>query len=224
MAEKKDFYFDLVVCIDKTFIMFDQIDFISDFINGFYDSAKNQIQNSITKLQQLRIRVITFTDYNQEDNAVEDFGFLKMPEQSAELYSILENVSTNVICKHRGYSSGLEALSVALEEDFVDLTNKNGRQSILIFSKNKPLPLQESKKLPNYPTNMPATLQELKEKWENSKLEKSKKMLILFCDLQKGENSWYPLERWDKTMTIDTEDITEYTQDFILETILIDII
>ena len=224
MAEKKDFYFDLVVCIDKTFSMFDQIDFISDFINGFYDSAKYQIQNSITKLQQLRVRVITFSDYNQDENAVEDFGFLKMPEQSAELYSILENISTNTISKQAGYSSGLEALSVAIDGDFADLSDKNGRQAIIVFSKNKPLSLQASKNLSNYPTNMPVTLQELKDKWENGKLEKTKKMLTLFCNLQKGENSWYPLERWDKTMVIDTEDITEYTQEFILETILIDII
>ena len=224
MAEKKDFYFDLVVCIDKTFKMFNQIDFISDFVNGFYDMAKSQIQNNVTKLKQLRIRVITFSDYNQQQNAVEDYGFFKMPEQSAELYKVLENLETNIICKNPGYSSGLEALNVAMQGDWLDLSNKNGRHSIVIFSKNKPLSLQESRVLENYPLDTPSSLDELRDKWDNCVLAKNKKLLVLFCDLGKSENSWFPLARWDKTMVVDTEDITEYTQDFILETILIDII
>ena len=224
MAVKQDFYFDLVVCIDKTFKMSNQVDFLLDFINGFYDMAKAEIQNSGVKLKQLRVRVISYTDYNQQDNAVEDSGFFVLPEQSAELYSVLEQIVPQVICKYQGFSSGLEALSVAFKGKFVDLSNKNGRQAIVVFSKNKPLSLQQSSELENYPSDMPKSLEELRNAWDTCNLDSNKKMLTLFCDMQKGENSWYPLSRWNKTMVIDTEDITEYTKDFILETILIDII
>jgi len=224
MAEKQNFYLDLVVCLDISKNMGNQIDFISDFLNRFYDVAKTEVQNSVTKVQQVRIKIITFSDYNQEEPLC-DYGFLNMPDQSVELFQLLESLPIVPEFKQEGLSNGLEALCLAMDSEFVDLSNANGRQSVVVFSTNKPFNFEDSQGEESYPSNFPKTLMELKNKWEKNKvLDKNKKMLTLFCNLDKGKNSWYPLEKWDKVMAIHTDDINEYTNDFILETILIDII
>lgn len=225
MAEKQKFYLDTVFCIDKTFNMFSQIDFIIDFVNAYYDMAKAEIQNSVTRLEQTRIKIITFGDYNKMEQAVTDYGFFVMPEQSGELFDALNEISSDCIPLKNGYASGLEALSYAIDSDWVDLSNQNGRQEIVVFSSNKPLSIEESRNLDNYPDDLPKNLLELNNKWNtNPKLVKNKKMLTLFCNLEKDKNSWHPLTRWDKVIAINTEDINEYTNEFLLETILIDII
>ena len=63
MAKNK-FYYDAVFCVDKSVNMDDQIDFISGFVNSFYEMAKSEIQNSITQVESFRIKLITYGDYN----------------------------------------------------------------------------------------------------------------------------------------------------------------
>lgn len=221
---KNQFYYDAVFCIDKSVNMESQIDFISGFVNSFYEMAKSEIQNSITKVESFRIKLITYGDYNTENDAVVDYGFFSMPEQSEELYSVFMQLFGDSQCAQEGYSAGLEALSYAIDSDWTDMTDKMGRQAVVVFSLNKPTNIEETRNLDNYPPNLPKNLLELKTKWENAKMSKDKKMLTLFCNLQRDKSSWVPLQRWDKSIAIDTEDLNDLTHDFILQTLLIDII
>ena len=223
MAKNK-FYYDAVFCVDKSVNMDSQIDFISGFVNSFYEMAKSEIQNSITQVEGLRIKLITYGDYNTDENAVTDYGFFTMPDQSEELYSVFMQLFGNSSCKQEGYSSGLEALSYAIDSEWTDLTEESGRQAIIVFSLNKPTNIEETRNLDWYPKALPKNLLELRQKWEGGKMSKDKKLLTLFCNLQKDKSSWFPLERWDKTIAIDTENLNDFTNDFLLQTLLIDII
>lgn len=223
MAKNK-FYYDAVFCVDKSINMDNQIDFISGFVNSFYEMAKSEIQNSITQVEKFRIKLITYGDFNTEDNAVTDYGFFSMPEQSEELYSVFMQLFGNSSSKQEGYTSGLEALSYAIDSEWTDMSDKMGRQAVVVFSLNKPTNIEETRNLDSYPSHLPKNLLELKQKWENGKMSKDKKMLTLFCNLEKDKSSWYPLERWDKTIAINTEDLNDFTNDFILQTLLIDIV
>ena len=206
MAKNK-FYYDAVFCVDKSANMDNQIEIISNFVNSFYERAKGEIQNSITQVDGFRIRLITYGDLTQNSDSITDYGFFNMPEQADELYDAFDQITLEDL--QEDFSSGLQAINQALDGEWKDLTGKEGRQAVVVFSLNKPHYTQEE-------------FMQVKSNWEKGKLDKSKKMLTLFCNVAEG--GWQAVERWEKTIAIHTEDFNDFSLDFILQTLLIDIV
>lgn len=221
MAGEKNFCYEIVFCLDKTIKSASQLDCLVSFIEKFKERLSTLLRGQY-KLKSVRIKIIEFGDFNTNENAIVDHGFFCVPDQYDELMDLLDNMFFMDSVKTNGYSSGLEALSYAINSDWS--TFNEGRQAIALFTLNKPLSLEESRNLDNYPKGLPENLFQLKELWDKCKMDKDKKMLTLFCNMEKDKSSWFPVSQWDKTIAIDTEDINDYDSDFIMETLLIDII
>ena len=221
MAQQKSFCYDIVFCLDKTLKNASQLDFLVIFIEKFKERLATLLRDQY-KLQSVRIKIIEYDDFNTNDNAIIDHDFVSIPEQYNELMDLLESLEFAEPVKYEGFSSGLEALAHAINSKWKKF--EDGRQAIVLFSLNKPLSLEESRNLDNYPKGLPENLFQLKELWDKGSMDKDKKMLTLFCNMEKDKSSWFPVSQWDKTIAIDTEDINDYDSDFIMETLLIDII
>ena len=221
MAQQKSFCYDIVFCLDKTLKNASQLDFLVIFIEKFKERLATLLRDQY-KLQSVRIKIIEYDDFNTNDNAIIDHGFVSIPEQYDELMDLLESLEFAEPVKYEGFSSGLEALAHAINSKWKKF--EDGRQAIVLFSLNKPLSLEESREIENYPKNMPENLSQLRDLWNSDKMNRDKKMLYLFCDLEKDKTSWFPVSQWDKTIAVNTENINDYNSDFIMETLLIDII
>ena len=223
MAEKTKFYYDVVFCLDKTEKNQSQSGFIYDFIEDFSNMLKSYVANAKTKVEKVRIKIIEFSDYNVCKNAVVEHGFFELPEDFEALADVLDAIKYDVTEKFSGHSSGLEALAYAFRSKWAKFDK--GRQAVVLFSLNQPLSLEESRNLDDYPKNFPANLYELKKLWEEEcKMNENQKLLALFTPKRKEKSSWMSLESWDQTIAIGNEDINNFDSDFVMETLLIDLI
>ena len=217
---KSEFYYDIAFCIDKTKNNLDQFAFISEFIDSFKNQLSGYLRSYGIKVKQLRIKIIEFGDLNLENSTIVDHGFYDMSTQFSDFSDLLFKIKIDGASSERGYSNGLEALYHAFNSDWTDLSDKDGRQCVVLFSKNAPFALGELSEKSGYPTGIDG----LKSCWENGKFDNNKKLLALFCPMGSGERSYLPLMEWDKVMAIDTQDINDYNNDFLMETLLIDLI
>lgn len=223
MSEKTKFYYDVVFCLDKTKKNKSQSGFICDFIEDFSNALKSYVANAETKVEKVRIKIIEFSDYNVCDNAVIEHEFLDLPEDFDALADVLEEINYDEEEKFSGHSSGLEALSRAFKSEWADF--EHGRQAVVLFSLNQPLSLEESRNLDDYPKDFPANLFELKKLWEGGcDMKENQKLLALFTPKRKEKSSWISLESWDQTIAIGNEDINNFDSEFVMETLLIDLI
>lgn len=223
MSEKTKFYYDVIFCLDKTIKNQSQSGFIYDFIEDFSNMLKSYIANAETKVERVRVKIIEFSDYNVCNNAVIEHEWFELPGDFENLADVLDGINYDDKEKFSGYSSGLEALSRAFGSEWSDF--EYGRQAVVLFSLNQPLSLEESRNLEDYPKDLPANLFELKKLWEGgSEMKENQKLLALFTPKRKEKNSWTSLESWDQTIAIGNEDINNFDSDFVMETLLIDLI
>lgn len=223
MSEKTKFYYDVVFCLDKTIKNQSQSGFIYDFIENFSNTLKSYVGNAETRVEKVRIKIIEFSDYNVCEHAVVEHEFFEMPDDFDALADVLDGINYVDNEKFSGHSSGLEALSRAFKSKWLDF--EHGRQAVVLFSLNQPLSLEESRNLDDYPKDFPANLFELKNLWESGcDMKGNQKLLALFTPKRKEKSSWISLESWDQTIAIGNEDINNFDSDFVMETLLIDLI
>ena len=55
-------------------------------------------------------------------------------------------------------------------------------------------------------------------------MKENQKLLALFTPKRKEKSSWISLESWDQTIAIGNEDINNFDSEFVMETLLIDLI
>lgn len=223
MSEKTKFYYDVVFCLDKTLKNQSQSGFIYDFIENFSNTLKSYVANAETKVEKVRIKIIEFSDYNVCANAVVEHEFFELPDDFDGLADVLDGIDYAETEKFSGHSSGLEALARAFKSKWSDF--EHGRQAVVLFSLNQPLSLEESRNLDDYPKDFPANLYELKKLWEDGcEMKENQKLLALFTPKRKEKSTWISLESWDQTIAIGSEDINNFDSDFVMETLLIDLI
>ena len=87
------YYVDIVMCIDCTGSMGDLLDTVKNNALKFYPDLKDRCDKKDKDITQLRIRVIGFRDFYADGaNAIEDSGFLNIPEQEADFKEFIHKL------------------------------------------------------------------------------------------------------------------------------------
>ena len=174
---------DLVFCIDGTGSMHGIIDNLKRHAKRFKDELTEALVEANTNITSLRIKVITFRDYGEDADAMEESRFFELPGDQTDFERAIDAIDA-----HGGGDApenGLEALYLAMKSDFY--TGDKDRQIIVLFTDADALELRYRADSPRYPSDMP-DWHDLCEIWGGArqsdlKLRSRLKRLILFAPL-----------------------------------------
>lgn len=184
---------DIVFAIDATESMQPLIDKVKSLTLSFREELEKGLEENKRIIKNLRIKVIVFRDYYVDDKfALEESRFFILPEEKQDFYNFVSNIRAGGGGDEP--ESGLEALSLAMQSDFVQDGDKK-RHVIVLFTDASAHPLEQQKDgVPsNYPTNMFKNISDLYESWGTeqeslgsrgrfvSTLSRSAKRLVLFA-------------------------------------------
>lgn len=194
------YYVDIVMCIDCTGSMGDLLDTVKNNALKFYPDLKDRCDKKDKDITQLRIRVIGFRDFYADGaNAIEDSGFLNIPEQEADFKDFIHKLQPNGGGDEP--ENGLEALAMAINSDWT--TGGDRRRHVIVVwsdASTHSLGRAESKNA-YYPQDMPDNFDELTDWWEDEqtgKMRKSAKRLLLYTP---DASSWTDIAvNWSNTI------------------------
>ena len=177
---------DIVLCIDQTLSMVDIIERVKESALAFHDDLLNEIRSLKLRVDSLRVKVIGFRDYACQIDRGDGLSpmvespFFVLPDQ-AEGFELFVN---ELIAVGGGDppESGYDALALAINSEW-DLTAKNSRQVIVLWTDADSHPLRHGSDHPDYPKSMPEDLGELTGLWvgQKSKVGKFSKRFILYA-------------------------------------------
>ena len=216
---------DIVLCLDATASMFPVLDSVKESALGFHERLNAVMAENGKAISQLRLRAIAFRDFGDNaDDAIEQTGFLRLPEQSAEFESFIRGVDA------RGGGdipeSALEALALAVNSSWE--TGLDRRRHVIVMFTDAPAhPLGKvGVNAQTYPTNIPRTMDDLFEQWgyarsQTAVMEQSAKRLVLFAP---DDEPWSEAiaEEWDLTLHFPSkagQGLQEFEMDEIIDTI-----
>ncbi len=189
---------DLVFCVDTTASM-------APFVNEFKATAKSLRQKFIDEYKscskgvgQLRVKVITFKDFEFDRNALIESPFFVLCGQLDQNEDFVAYV--NKIEANGGgdlSESALEALSLAIRSKW-ERGGAVRRHVILMFTDAaaKPLGTTAPSFYQNYSNGMPTSFAELAETWESQEMEmRAKRLLIYAPDCE----PWTNMVDWTNT-------------------------
>ena len=174
---------DIVMCINTTSSMGCFLDTVKFNALRFYSDLKEVFKTKGKNVDQLRVKVIDFKDYNADGiDGMHETEFFYIPEQEDELKKYV-----NTLVSRGGENSlnnGLEALSLAMNSEWTTGGDKR-RHIIIVWSDATAHPLESSlTKNSFYPSGMPTDFNELTDWWEEEqggKMNKSAKRLLIFA-------------------------------------------
>lgn len=184
---------DIVFAIDATESMQPLIDKVKKLTLSFREELEKGLEENRRIIKNLRIKVIVFRDYYVDDRyALEESRFFILPEEKQDFYNFVSNIRAGGGGDEP--ESGLEALSLAMQSDFVQDGDKK-RHVIVLFTDASAHPLEQQEDgIPsNYPANMFKNISDLYESWGTeqeslgangrfaSTLSRSAKRLVLFA-------------------------------------------
>lgn len=179
---------DIVFCIDATGSMVDIIEKTKSKAKELYPELQGALIESGRNVSQIRVKVIMFRDfYFDKKHSFAQTEFLTLPEEINEYESFL-----NLIKAAGGGDepeNGLEALAAAINSDWT-MDGDKRRHIIVMYTDASAHPLEKAQTMDDkikkyYPENMPGSLIELIEMWNNpssdSALTNLSQRLILFA-------------------------------------------
>lgn len=166
MVETKEYCVDIVFCIDVTGSMSPIIDKVKQCALDFYTDTRRELDSEGKTVSQLRVKVITFRDFGCDGaGAMDQSRFFTLDDDKTEFESYIAGITV------RGGGdppeNALEAIVEAIRSDWT-LEGLKRRQIIVVFTDAPALKLGERKDAPNYPFEMPATLDDLELMWLGS--------------------------------------------------------
>ena len=195
-----DYNVDIVRCIDATGSMSPIIEEVKTNALSFYKKFVAEMDEANKRVEQLRIKVIVFRDYECDTEPMTQSEFFVLPDENDAFESFVRGITASG--GGDGPENGLEAIALALKSDWVTTGSKR-RHVILMFSDAPALELGQRSGSPKYPSGMPANLQELGDWWEGTAqigtFEASKcGRLVVFApdaypwsDMQTWNNYWH---------------------------------
>jgi len=182
---KKNRNVDVVFCIDETIEGLSNKE-INNLIQPFVKKLKEEILFKGDEIEQLRVKIITFSDYltaNKDNLAIKESIFFEIPMDTYNYKEYLDEIKLNKQPSDK--TNGLEALYLAMQSDFV-ATKRYDRQIIVLITGKDALPLQERANCPGYPTDMPKDIEELSDCWMDNQrkpfgLGQKQKRLVIFA-------------------------------------------
>lgn len=104
---------DIVMCIDITGSMNPVLDAVKESSLRFHQRLHGMMASKGKEISQLRLRVVAFRDFGDNpDDAIEQTGFLRLPEQAAEFERFVRGLRATGGGDYP--ESGLEALALAV--------------------------------------------------------------------------------------------------------------
>lgn len=174
---------DIVMCIDVTGSMGGLLETVKSNALKFYPDLKACCEAKDRVVDEVRIRVIAFRDFNADrDLAIQDTGFFNIPAQEGDFKSFV----SDLVPAGGGDEpeNGLEALAMAMNSDWTKGGSRR-RHIIVVWSDASTHPLEASlTKNEFYPSDMPKNFDELTDWWEDErsgKMDKLAKRLIVFA-------------------------------------------
>ena len=177
---------DIIFCIDVTGSMGPVIEAVKENVRSFHSLLDSAMAEKEKAISQLRVRVIAYRDFaDNPSNAIELTGFLTLPGRTGEFESFVQRLRATGGGDEP--ESGLEALSLAIDSDW-ERGQDRRRHVIALFTDASAHPLGDAaaRGVSTYPPSVPATLDELFERWgypssQSATMENSAKRLLLFA-------------------------------------------
>lgn len=215
---------DIVLCIDATASMNPVLDSVKESALSFQLRLEAVMREKAKAISQLRVRTIAFRDFgDDEDDAIEQTGFLTLPDQTEEFRTFVAGIEA------RGGGdrpeSGLEALALAVNSSWEKGLDRR-RHVVAVFTDAPAHALGgPHSRLQRYPALVPRSADDLAEQWgysgsQEARMEQSAKRLVLFAP---DEEPWSDMqEDWDMTLHFPSKaghGLEEFEMDEIIDTI-----
>ena len=168
---------DVVMCIDATGSMKPFMSEVKANVLSFYRKFVEEMEAMGYSVDQLRIKVIAFRDYGCDSEPMVESKFFTLDDESTEFHDFVSRIEAKG--GRAGGQNALEALALAMKSDWVR-TDTRRRHVIMLWTDGDALELGVRRNRPLYPFDMPRTLEELKNEWDE-KMDRRAKRLILFA-------------------------------------------
>ena len=206
--EKLDRSYDIVFCMDATGSL--QVQFFADFIHEFSYTFYSHLASIFEDSFYLRVKIIAFKDYKYDKDPMVESPFFVLSDdksdQSNELFNFIDQIEL------RGGGdlpeNSLEALALAIKSDWSKECAIK-RYITVLFTDAPAKPLGQSYDNLDYPKDMPSSLEELHQLW-NDFDKRSKRLFLIAPD----ENPWNQMVDWDKVLYVENE---SFFNDFSVE-------
>ena len=189
---------DMVMVIDKTGSMTDIIETVKR--NALTLRRKIELELEDTArggIAALRVRVVAFGCIGEDrNNSFRIYDFFELPEEDTKFESFVAGINA----EGGGEESGLNALAVALQSDWLDLGRKT-RHIVMMFTDEDSHALEKHCHSPHCPANAPRNMAELSALWYGQKISQRGKRLVIVGPT----NSVYDktiVKSWDRTQFI----------------------
>ncbi len=199
---RREYYVDIVMCIDATGSMAPIIEEVKNNAMSFYQKFIDAMEKNDKEVAQLRVKVIAFRDYGIDEVPMMESAFFKLPEGNAQFAAFVNGIEA----KGGGDEpeNALEAIALALKSDWTTGGDMR-RHVILVFSDAPALDLGERAGYALYPSGMPADLAQLQKWWEGTDQtfsstyqKKAGRMVAFVPDVE----PWRKLESWSRYLSI----------------------
>lgn len=172
---------DIVFCIDVTGSMTPIIDAVKANAVGFYQDVQNNLTAKGKNVDQLRVRVIAFRDFNADpDGALQESSFFALPAEQ----DVFSAFVSGLVAEGGGDApeSGLEALALAINSPWTSEGDRR-RQVIVVWTDQPAHPLNFAVLPPDLASSVPTSFSDLTDLWEDPQgpVGSSSKRLILFA-------------------------------------------
>lgn len=187
-----DYKVDIVMCIDITGSMQDCIDTVKSRALQFWPDLQEALKAASKNVSDVRVKVIGFRDFEADgSDALEISRYFSLSDQGSSDPEEYKAFVNGLVADGGGDEpeNSLEALALAIQSDWVQ-TGDRRRHVIVMFTDASAHKLEEANTSnPNYPENMPTSLEELGGLWmtpsggqqgSKTKLKQPAKRLIVF--------------------------------------------
>ncbi len=219
MASKISYFVDIVLCIDCTGSMRPVINGVKSQALDFHQRILSRMEEKKKTIDKLRMRVISYRDFwadNEPIKAMQDFVNM---EENPEVFEAF----VNELWADGGGDepeSGLEALALALQSPWQKGQLSKQRRIVVMWTDATAHPFEKAAESPpkNYPENMPRSLDDLTDAWDDMPIS-SRRLLLYAPDAEPWNEIGY---NWDQTIYFPSEagkGLEEHDMDTILEAI-----
>lgn len=205
-----DYKVDIVMCIDITGSMQDCIDTVKSRALQFWPDLQEALQAASKNVSDVRVKVIAFRDFDADgSNALEISRYFNLSDQGSTDPEDYKAFVSGLVADGGGDEpeNSLEALALAIKSDWVQ-TGDRRRHVIVMFTDASAHKLEDANTSnPNYPEDMPHSLEELGELWmtpsggqqgSKTKLKQPAKRLVVFAPQMYPWPEIY--EAWDQVV------------------------
>lgn len=184
---------DLVMCIDGTGSMGHLIEQVKSNALNFYSLLEARMLEKSKKIDQLRARVIVFRDYwhDSAEEVMQCSEFFDLRSQTSNFSDFVKKIKADGGGDEP--ENGLEALAIALKSNWEKGDFSKQRYVVVIFTDASTHNLEKSDKPTHYPHDIPKSLDELTEYWEQMPTP-AKRLLLFAPDAQPWSiigQSWF---------------------------------